>query len=137
MQEITVWNIRNRTTLHTHLSEAEEDAQTAAQLEGIINFILQQGAAGSATAQRILRVGTALSIDYLAAGLLAIGDAVAGGIEAAAKEAVLHLFTQLGWHRLPALLGELLLLLGVNGQTGAGNRELDEEEHEQNDHVLH
>lgn len=47
------------------------------------------------------------------------------------------MFTHLRWHRLPALLGELLLLLGIDSQAGAGNGELNKEQHEQNDHVLH
>lgn len=46
----------------THLSEAEEDAETTAQLEGVVDFVLQQGATWSAVAQRILRVDTTLFV---------------------------------------------------------------------------
>lgn len=125
----------------THLSEAEEDAETAAQLEGVVDFVLQQGATWSAVAQRILRVDTTLFVHKFAAWLVGIGndDAAggAGGIEAAAEESILHMFTHLRWHRLPALLGELLLLLGIDSQAGASNGELNQEQHEQNDHVLY
>lgn len=125
----------------THLSEAEEDAETTAQLEGVVDFVLQQGATWSAVAQRILRVHATLLVHQFAAWLVGIGngDAAggAGGIEAAAKESILHMFTHLRWHRLPALLGELLLLLGIDSQAGASNGELNQEQHEQNDHVLY
>lgn len=92
-------------------------------------------------AQRILRVDTTLFVHQFAAWLVGIGndDAAggAGGIEAAAEESILHMFTHLRWHRLPSLLGELLLLLGIDCQTGASNGELNQEQHEQNDHVLY
>lgn len=93
-------------------------------------------------AERILRIHAAFSVNYLAAGFLVIGvaidvgDAGGGAIEAAAEKTVLHLFAQLRWHRLPAMLSELLLLHRIDGQARAGNGELNEEEHEQNDHVL-
>lgn len=124
----------------TYLSEAEEDAETTAQLEGVVDFILQQGATWSAVAQRILRVDTTLFVYQFTAWLVGIGDedaaGGAGGIEAAAEESILHMFTHLRWHRLPALLGKLLLLLGIDSQAGASNGELNQEQHEQNDHVL-
>lgn len=125
----------------TYLSEAEEDAETTAQLEGVVDFILQQGATWSAVAQRILRVDTTLFVHQFAAWLVGIGDGDAaggaGGIEAAAEESILHMFTHLRRHRLPALLGKLLLLLGIDSQAGASNGELNQEQHEQNDHVLY
>jgi len=126
--------------MNPHLSEAEEDAQATAQLEGVVDLVLQQGSAGFATAVRLGGVGTALLVDQLARGLIRRRHhgscARSSGVEAAAFQAVLHLFAHIRGHCHPSLLGELLLLLGIDGQTGTGNGELNQEQHEQNDHVL-
>lgn len=61
---------------------------------------------------------------------------VSGRIESATFKRALDFLSNRCGHLVPSLLGELGLLLRVNGQTRAGDRELDQEQHEQYDHVL-
>lgn len=59
-----------------------------------------------------------------------------GGVKSTAQELLLHLLLEVGRCQRPPLLGKLALLFRVNGQAGARDRELDQEQHKQNDHVL-
>lgn len=57
-------------------------------------------------------------------------------VEAAAQKRVLHLSANGSRRPIPALLGQFALLIFAHGQTRDCNRELDNEQHRQDQHVL-
>lgn len=57
-------------------------------------------------------------------------------VESTAVKVVLHITFCLITGYLPALLGDCILLLGVDGEARAGQGELKQEQEEQDDHVL-
>lgn len=62
------------------------------------------------------------------------GPVVVYMVEATAVETLLYV--SLGGVRVvPSHLQQLFLLILVDGQTGAGDRELDDEHHEEDDHI--
>lgn len=57
-------------------------------------------------------------------------------VESTALEGVLNLLLQFDRSMVPSTGRQIPLLVLAHGQTGAGYGELNEEQHEQNDHVL-
>lgn len=57
-------------------------------------------------------------------------------VEATTLEGVLNLLLQFDGSMVPSTGRQIPLLVLAHGQTGAGYGELNEEQHEQNDHVL-
>lgn len=103
-----------------NLSEAEKESNPSHEAENISCMLLNLICTGFT-------------------GVVGETGSITGGIavhllEATAVETLLHV--PLGTLRvIPTDLQQLILLLPVDGQTGAGNRELHNKHHEQDDHV--
>lgn len=123
--------IATRQEYGNNLGEAEEEADSAGQTERVIDGALQLGHARQTGAVFRESLRAADGIDSIA-GRMIVGH---GRVESTANKLVLHLLLDVDRRQGPALLGKLTLLALIHCQTGAGNRELNQEQHKQNYHV--